>query len=215
MNEAFMRFNTIKSDLRRQQRDLYNSQACTLHIPDGKIVCMGKHHYSSAQTGLASRFIRNFEGPYLVGRHPCRNRSDMLILRDLSTGKELSHPVNVEQLVVVPDRDIIDLQSDNDAVVEMDKAMDSPVLYPSSSLIPSDLVQVAYQFGKYLCNLPWHTATASVACKHVYELYPSAREILNRHGKLRGLTKDCPYLQLHGASHGGTYNLSLNLELYL
>ena len=61
---------------------------------------MGKHHYSSAQTGLDSRFIRNFEGPYLVGRHPFRNRSDMLILRDLSTDKELSHPVNVEQLVV-------------------------------------------------------------------------------------------------------------------
>ena len=58
----------------------------------------------------------------------------MLILRDLSTGKALSHPVNVEQFVVVPDRDIIDLRSD-DAVVEMDKAMDCPVLYPSSSLI--------------------------------------------------------------------------------
>ena len=101
----------------------------------------------------------------------------MLILRDLSTSKELSHPVNVEQLVVVTDRDIIDLQSDNDAVVEMDKAVDSPVLYRSSSLIPSDLVQVAYQFGKYLYNLSCHTATASVVCKHVYEQYLSAREI--------------------------------------
>ena len=94
----------------------HNSQARTLHIPDGKVVHMRKHHYSSAQTGLASRFIRNFEGPYLVVRHPFNDRSDMLILRDFSTGKELSHPVNVEQLVVVPDRDIIDLQSDNDAV---------------------------------------------------------------------------------------------------
>ena len=140
MKEAFIRFNAIKSDLCRQQCDLYNSQARTLHIPDGNVVHMRKHHYSSAQTGLASRFIRNFEGPFLAVRHPFSNRSDMLILRDLSTGKELSHPVNVEQLVAVPDRDIIDLQSDNDAVVEMDKAMDSPVLYPSSSLIPSDLV---------------------------------------------------------------------------
>ena len=82
--------------------------------------------------------------------------------------------------------------------------MDSRVLYPSSSLIPSDLVQVAYQFGKYLYDLPCHTATALVASKHVYKQYPSAREILNRHGKLRGLTKVCPYLQLHGASHRGT-----------
>ena len=130
-----MLFNAIKSDLRRQQHDLYSSQARTLHIPDGKVVYMRKHHYSSAQTGLASRFIRNFEGPYLVVRHPFGNRSDMLNLRDLSTDKEMSHPVNVEQLVVVPDRDIIDLQSDNDAVVEMDKAMNSPVLYPFPSLI--------------------------------------------------------------------------------
>ena len=90
-----------------------------------------------------------------------------------------------------PNRDIIDLRSDNDAVVEMDKAVDSPVLYSSSSLISSDLVQVAYQFGKYLYNLPCHTATASIACKHVFEQYPSAREILNRHGKLHGLTKVC------------------------
>ena len=134
---------------------------------------------------------------------------------DLATGKELSHPVNVEQLAIVLDRHIIDLQSDNDAVAEMDPTMDSPVLYPSSSLIPSDLVQVSYQFGKYLYDLPFHTATASVAYKHVYDQYPSAGEILNRHRKLRGLTKVYPYLQLHGASHRGAYNLSLNLELYL
>ena len=106
---------------------------------------MRKHHYSSAQTGLASRFIRNFEGPYLVVHRPFSNRSDTRILRDLSTCKELSHPVDVEQLVVVPDHDIIDLQSDNHAVVKMDKAMDSPVLYQSSLLTRSDLVQVAYQ----------------------------------------------------------------------
>ena len=55
----------------------------------------------------------------------------MLILRDLPTGKELSHPVNIEQLVVVPDRDIIDLRSDNAAVVEMDKADNGlPCLVP-------------------------------------------------------------------------------------
>ena len=125
----------------------------------------------------------------------------------------MSHPVNVEQLVVVPDRDIIDLQSDNDAVVEMDKAMDSPVLYPSSPLIRSDLVQVIHQFGIYLYNLPCHTATASVVCEHVYEQYPSAREILNRHGKF---DKSLSLLTVvYGVSHGGSCTLSLNLELYL
>ena len=49
-----MRFNAIKSDVRRQHRDLYNSQARTLHIPVGKVVYMRKHHYSSAQTGSVS-----------------------------------------------------------------------------------------------------------------------------------------------------------------
>ena len=44
----------------------YNSQARTLHIRDDKVVYMRKHHYSSAQTGLACHFMRNFEVPYLV-----------------------------------------------------------------------------------------------------------------------------------------------------
>ena len=61
---------------------------------------MRKHHYSSAQIGLASRFIRNFEGPYLVVRLPFSKCSDMLILRDPSTGEDLPHAVNVEQLTL-------------------------------------------------------------------------------------------------------------------
>ena len=84
---------------------------------------------------------------------------------DRATGKELSHPVNVEQLVVVLDRHIIDLQSDNNAVVEMDPTMDSPVLYPSSSLIPSDLVQVSYQFEN-IC-------TTCLATLQQHQLYVS------------------------------------------
>ena len=85
---------------------------------------MPKHHYSSSQTGFASRFICRLEGQHLVVCHPSSNPLDMLILRDLSTGKDLSHPVNVEQLVVVPNREIMDLQSDNCAVVEINKALD-------------------------------------------------------------------------------------------
>ena len=120
MKEAFKHFNVIKSDFRCQHRDLYNSQARTLYVPDGKVVCIRKHHPPSAQTGLASRFMHNFEGPYVVVRHLFSNHLDMLILCDLSTSKELSRPVNVEQLVVVPDCDIIDLQSDNDTAVKID-----------------------------------------------------------------------------------------------
>ena len=95
----------------------------------------------------------------------------MLILRDLSTGNELSLPVNAEQLVVVPDCEIIDLQSDNDAVVEMDRAVDSPVLYPSSSLILSDSV---HQFGKYritcLAILQQHQLHVSMSMSSIFQL---------------------------------------------
>ena len=43
---------------------------------------------------------------------------------------------------------------------------------------------------------------------------PSAREILTRHGKFRGLVKSSPYLQIDGASHGGLYMLSLNQQIF-
>ena len=49
---------------------------------------------------------------------------------------------------------------------------------------------------------------------YVYELYPEARAILSRHGKLRGLVKSFKYLQLEGRRQGGTYILSLNQDLF-
>ena len=48
----------------------------------------------------------------------------------------------------------------------------------------------------------------------VYQKIPQAREILSRHGKLKGLTNSCPYLQLAGKSHGGTYIISHNQKLF-
>ena len=89
---------------------------------------------------------------------------------------------------------------------------DEPPENPVKALPPvnSELRQVAYEFGKYLNSLPTKTATASQACKFVYGAYLPAREILNRHGKLRGLVKSCPYLSMQGASHGGTCLLPLN-----
>ena len=77
-----------------------------------------------------------------------------------------------------------------------------------------ELSQVAYEFGKYLSSLPNKIATASQACKQVYLNYPSAREILSRHGKLRGVVKACPYLEMDGESQGGLYLLSLNQEAF-
>ena len=89
-----------------------------------------------------------------------------------------------------------------------------PAPLPTASHVNPELCQVAYEFGKYLASLPNKTATASQACKQVYLSYPSAREILTRHGKLRGLIKACPYLQMDGEAHGGLYLLSLNQEAF-
>ena len=78
----------------------------------------------------------------------------------------------------------------------------------------SDLNHVAREFGKYLHSLPSKTSSASQACKYAYEKYPATREILARHGKLKGLIKSCPFLQMEGAAFGGTYILSLNQTLF-
>ena len=91
---------------------------------------------------------------------------------------------------------------------------DDPPVAPFSSSPDNDLVQVAFQFRKFFQSLPSKSATASQACKSVYESYPPSREILARHGHLRGLVKTCPYLQLDGAASGGTYVLSLNQTLF-
>ena len=75
-------------------------------------------------------------------------------------------------------------------------------------------MQEAFEFGKYLHSFPSKPSTTSQACKFVYQSYLSAREILSRHGKLRGLLKVSPYLQLDDSPSDGTYTLSLNQEMF-
>ena len=76
------------------------------------------------------------------------------------------------------------------------------------------LAVVAHEFGKYLNSLPSKSAISSQACKFIYERFPAAQELLARHGRLRGLIKAFPYLQMDGGTHGGTYVLSLNSDLF-
>ena len=92
---------------------------------------------------------------------------------------------------------------------------DDPPVAPLFSPPDNNLVQVTFQFGKFLPSLPCKYATASQACKSVYEGYPSSRKILACHGHLCGLVKTCPYLHLDGAACGGTYVLSVNQTLFL
>ena len=66
LQDAADHFTQIKStDLKRCQRDHYDSHAQHITIPDGKIVYVCKDHIPS-HTGLATRFMRNFDGPFIV-----------------------------------------------------------------------------------------------------------------------------------------------------
>ena len=210
MQIAHQRFSQLKSDLRGHQKDIYDRKARFLEIPSGKVVYIRKEPQTT-RSGQATRFLRTFDGLFQVIGHPY-DRTDLLTPKKLSTGHVLAHPVNIEKCVVIPDQVTYDLQPPNDVLVEPEVEVPAPIR-PAPNVNP-ELSQVAYEFGKYLSSLPNKTATASQACKQVYLNYPSAREILSRHGKLRGIVKACPYLQMDGESHGGLYLLSLNQEAF-
>ena len=190
----------------------YRKSPHELAIPPGKIVYVCKEPQTH-KPGMATRFLRSFDGPFQVIGHPY-DQNDLLTLKNLSTGAVIPRPVNIEKCVVIPEQEPFDPQPSNDSVVESEPEAESPAPLPTASHVNPELCQVAYEFGKYLASLPNKTATASQACKQVYLSYPSAREILTRHGKLRGLIKACPYLQMDGEAHGGLYLLSLNQEAF-
>ena len=210
MQIAHHRFTIIKSDLCHHQKKVYDRKARFLAILPGKVVYIRKELQTS-KAGEATWFLHTFDGPFIVTSHPY-DHNDLLTLKHLSTGAALPGPVNIEKCVVVPDQDTFDIHPPSDAVVVPESEKEVPAPPPNVSHV--HLSQVAYEFGKYLSSLPNKTATASQACKQVYMTYPSAREILTRHGKLRGLVKSCPYLQMDGAAHGGLYLLSLNQEIF-
>ena len=206
MKDAHSEFSAIKADLRRRQRELYDIAARNIEIPDGKIVYIRKDHGKSTD-GKVTRFIRNFDGPYEVIGHPY-NRSDLLTVRNLVTGELTPRPVNIEKVVVVPDHQPGDLRIPDEAILE--PLPDQQIRQTANP----DLATVAMEFGKYLQSLPNKSAVSSQACKYVYEHFLASREILARHGKLKGLVKSCPYLQMDGSIQGGTYLLSLNQDVF-
>ena len=88
------------------------------------------------------------------------------------------------------------------------------VVRPQSIALSPDLNKVALSFGQYLSSLSKPQCYASEACKVVYKRLPGARDILNRHGKLKRLVTKCPFLSLKGGPHGGTYLLVLDVKLF-
>ena len=84
LQSAHKEFTVIKADLLCKQKDIYDQKARFLNIPDGKVVYICKEPPSHL-SGHATRFIRHFDGLYLVTGHPYQ-RSDLLTLNPISYG---------------------------------------------------------------------------------------------------------------------------------
>ena len=140
LSEAHKQFSQIKADIRHQQCEIYGTKACNLAIPDGKIVYMCKTPSTSRQ-GLATHFIRHFDGPYQATGHPF-NRPDMLTLKYLATGGTIPHPVNIEKVVIIPDPEEHDLQASNDTVLNL--CMMTPQWLPCLVLLTMILFRLLF-----------------------------------------------------------------------
>ena len=207
MKDAHSRFSQIKSDLRRRQWEVYDSSARDIDVPEGTTVFLRK---DSTPPGAVSRFVRNYDGPFIVTGHP-KNRSDLLTLRNVATGQDFPRPVNIEKVVVVPDIEPGELLPPKDPCHEPPRPV-RPQLSHSANI--PELASIAKEFGKYLNSLPSKSGISSQVCKFIYDRFPASRYLLATNGKLRGLVKAFPYLQLEGGTHGGTYILSLNSDLF-
>ena len=217
MCEAQKLFNSIKADMKRTQREYYDKSSRELNIAEGKQVYVRRPPPSSQPKGLATRFIRRFDGPYTVIGH-VHGRQDLLRLRHKFTEDEL-RTVNIEKIIVVPDEfseeAASDLRNYEDQPTTT-QAVTPPAQLPAHTCtaIDPDLAKLAFSFGQYLNSLPGAKAYASEACKVVYQQIPDAQDILKRCGKLKGLISKCPYLSMSGGSHGGTYILRLDKDMF-
>ena len=216
MREAQKQFNSIKADMKRTQREYYDKSSREVNIAEGKQVYVRRPPPSSQPKGSATRFIRRFDGPYTVIGH-VHGRQDLLRLRHKFTQDEIK-TVNIEKIIVVPDElsEEVDYDLRNNEEPPSNTETVTPPELPTlkSAAIDPDLAKLAFAFGHYLNSLPGAKAYASEACKVVYQQIPDAQEILKRCGKLKGLISKCPYLSMSGGSHGGTYLLKLDKDMF-
>ena len=84
---------------------------------------------------------------------------------------------------------------------------------PNSATFP-ELASIAKELGKYLNSSPSKSVISLQVCKFIYVRFPASRQLLATNGKLRSLVKAFSYLSLEGGTHGGTYILSLNSDLF-
>ena len=159
---AHKQFQAIKSDLRRSQREYYDSKSRTITIPPEKQVYMRKHFIG--QKPLATRFICNFDGSFTVIRS-YNQRNDLLKLRAING--DILLPVNVEKLVVVPDDNESNIRPDDLAIDYEDIEPETATGIPPNRQ-NQDLQTIAPHFAKYLLSCTNNKVFTSQACKHVY-----------------------------------------------
>ena len=153
--------------------------------------------------GSSPRFTNYFDGPYkLVGYY--HGRKDLLKIQDQSGN--VMKPVNIEKVVTAEEPYPLHLVNE---IFQENEAAEEPIAVQNQH---KELKLIAYKFVEYLLKKPDNKAFASEACKYVYSSYPPARDVLNCYGKLKGLASQCPFLELKGATHGGTCTIHLLSE---
>ena len=135
------------------------------------------------QQKAANRFIRRYDGPFLVVGH-VHGRQDLLQLKHVTTGKQLG-PVNIEKIMVVPDGDPcadirLDTEQEQPLQIATPSLQEHNVVQPLSNALSPDLNKDALSFGQYLSSLSKPQCYAPEACKAVNKRLTDARDILNR-----------------------------------
>ena len=169
------------------------------------------------EKGSATKLIRRYAGPYTVIER--LKNSDLYRLRHSITNEELP-PTNVEKLILVPEAEADDLgESCAQRASPLVQTRNNEKQYKPGRFVmflPKSNNQadegISLKLAQYL--EPLGKAPVSEACKHLYSVYPAARQILVKLGKMRGLTAHCPYLSLEGDPSGGAYNLVLDKAAY-
>ena len=174
-------FSSIKKDLKRRQRDYYDLSASVREFSVGQRVLVRKPPPSNVEKGSATKLIRRYAGPYTVTER--LKNSDLYRLRHSITNEELP-PTNIEKLILVPEAEADDLgescaQRASPLVqTRNNKKQYKPgrfVMFLPKSNNQAD-EEISLKLAQYL--EPLGKAPVGEACKHLYSVYPAARQIL-------------------------------------
>lgn len=216
INEAHKLFSSIKTDLRRKQRDYYNLSADPREFTTGERVLVRRPPPSNVEKGASAKLIRRYTGPFEVMER--LKNSDLYRLKHTVSGEELP-PTNVEKLIKIPESHPDDIRAISNAE-DNKSSKKAPVEYSVGQFVmftpkTNQLADegISQRLAHYL-EQHENKAPVSEACKHLYSSFPQSRQILAKLGKMRGLTAHCPYLSLEGGPTGGAYNLVLDKQAF-